>query len=54
MAGGHRFAKSGGGSGRGDPRPAMIGWTGAALLAAVLALVAQWRLLPTADVLWLV
>jgi hypothetical protein len=31
----------------------MIGWTGAALLAAALALVAQWRMLPTADVSWL-
>jgi hypothetical protein len=31
----------------------MIGWTGAALLAAALAVVAQWRMLPTADVSWL-
>ena len=53
MAGGHRFAKSGGGSGRGDPRPAMMRWTGAALLATALVLFGQWRMLPTADVSWL-
>lgn len=53
MAGAHRFAKSGGGSGRGDPRPVVMGWTGAALLAAALALLGQWRMLPTADVSWL-
>jgi hypothetical protein len=30
-----------------------MGWTGAALLAAALTLFGQWRLLPTADVSWL-
>jgi hypothetical protein len=30
-----------------------MGWTGAALLAAALTLAGQWRLLPTADVSWL-